>query len=1405
MLGAGVAAPLQPLSAFSTPNAIAQHLLQNPAIAFRQHPLFTPPPDERLFSVRVSDDISLRYTQREFAGFLRDLQVHDIHAARANGNKERRKTHPDVAGLEVKSIGNFLYGAEHDADRVIWSVREGLPSTVFLENDGVALIDAEVASAQLLVGLGNARESSRTILVRGALNGRKTILAVHPEFRGYDLGYLYEWFQKNAFVPDEVVVVGGRGKNWDVDEEEEKEDLMRSSEDSTIAIKFHEASVVMVGTEGYSLGTNDRFEHVAWEGMQPLAAVDASPALESDVGVGVMLKSSVEGVIQEFVTQDGLIALTKDQLARIFEGVGKNQSLHQLRSLFEQGFHDDKIFEGFGTREELERLKLEMWGHAFTLFAAPDVMAVLKPRFAGDERIGRFNSYYYAFSRIVRTTNSRQSYRVRPFLWELLNHLKEAGLVVDKDADFLSTMIHEGLSDNFDRYDGIGDHDTHVCVQHMFGRFSAFPFRFLANRLSLLSIVGGYGRDSNEPVLRLLRKWGWRGLVIAEYLRGDSGGRRSGAVDGYGKSAALAEKYGFEPIGEVMSLNESSYRSSASYLLPASEHLIKGREDLDIHDEGSLISGFVQEYQRLLGKCADACYCLKPLARFINSREDLDPTRKGSLGSLLIDIHERVKESDAHGGIFMFGIPAIAHLITDISELDPGQKDSIASILIAKSSAFDTYGRDAVRWADVAKIFPLLRSKAELVDLLDSVPFWNDYLANFNTLTELLNEEPAWREEKRALDRDVVGRVVLKIVQSKRPVFTPLFSSASAAKSLVRDRYRPLREFVADESVDINVRINVLADYSELLQLDDELNPSDGWGRHRLMDREAASALDPLLDAVAGEVNAIIEEYRNAAPDKRVQRSRLHARISKKLNSLRYSLVSHVLGREITEAESRLVSEGQGYMRILRLVSLAYTIEGGDGFRQGALAREIVKGALNVLFANYDPKAKGGEQAAVDAMNRWLYSLGKEDVTALYLAADPYENEGRARHEAEAVQGNQALKTQLVSKGYDERLWEGGVDLQVRLSEGLTEEDKREQIRTATFELVEIALLLGVEKFKGKKLTLDLAQELDSYEKASDFVREVRQGAHRISDELSQRLRLILEAVEDMQQQVVSPDVAAATFRATVKKDLFTEAYAGVGVPGCFNPRGVHREMPFVHATEANSGFMQVFNGRGDQVANAVVVYSDDGAYVYPGFNSSAYNMDRVYAEAIKDLSRYVPAVYMNSASAGLNSLKQYATKVEKKLVVPPAIITDRYYDLGNVGEDGNLTIEQEFYVVTEESIRRGGGFEKRLIHAEASDDMPEIRWQALADQFLSPNFERYPFLAKLEDPKALLRTMTAVKSAFLAGGWQVADDGLYDEIGAIVAGKVGDVDMEVKDGVTDMVIDFLAAQNWPMEHSSGI
>ncbi|OGC36314.1 hypothetical protein A3J90_00065 [candidate division WOR-1 bacterium RIFOXYC2_FULL_37_10] len=52
-------------------------------------------------------------------------------------------------------------------------------------------------------------------------------------------------------------------------------------------------------------------------------------------------------------------------------------------------------------------------------------------------------------------------------------------------------------------------------------------------------------------------------------------------------------------------------------------------------------------------------------------------------------------------------------------------------------------------------------------------------------------------------------------------------------------------------------------------------------------------------------------------------------------------------------------------------------------------------------------------------------------------------------------------------------------------------------------------------------------------------------------------------------------------------------------------------------------------------------------------------------------------------SSAGFDSLKNIAVRRKIKISKPPTIFSSQYVDYGEVDQAGNITLEEDFYVIT--------------------------------------------------------------------------------------------------------------------------
>ncbi|NQU17491.1 MAG: hypothetical protein HQ564_05430 [Candidatus Saganbacteria bacterium] len=1195
------------------------------------------PPSSLLFRTGVGSGCSVEYSRQEFDDLLFGMRGRTVEFVSRLVGIENRLSHPDIPGVEVFYRLDLSSKNPENSGRATWRAACDKSDTVVIDEGYFALIDLENASSNLMVGYKQA-ESTPGVIIKGKQNGREKIL-ICQERRC--TGRVLKWIKKQGFEVDQIVLTTGWGGEIKPEIEEAFADYPTAVVNSWGNYRGYS---VMVGGDGFHLVSDleNKTKRFRWDGMEKIAS-----HMERRDGFSSVVKDAVEGLFFEYGSQNGGRTFSTGELLQVFENIRRDKTFQYLSK---------KFFEEEPTGEQLK-----LWVNLITIFAAKAAMPIIAPRVLNpDPKVTLYRSYYYALSWVSRLVDHRSE--MKDFFRAQLKELKTANYLDETDCDFLLAANSCFPSCWSHSDEGIGDHDTHNCINEYFSRYSPFPFQFLADRISLLSIVGGYQRKQDVVLCYLLNKIGWHELVVSEFMRGRG---RWKPIGFYGKAARLVDKYGFEMFGKMARFYKEKGMSDAAKMLenliPAINHLVTKRADLDVDLDQALIHRFVETYNALIaGGPEGVSEVLKPLSKFIAKAEELDPKQKGALGYYLVQISKAYSADGDIEDLFMFAIPGLAHLINSLDELDPTEPDSFASFIVSDKPFLNSVNSiltEGPCWSGIYRLLPYIKSKEELVELDQNLAFWDNHRDNFSNMFKLLDNRALIGS---VLSKDELSLLILEILNSKTPTYITVLKGILGSPSFGKNRYQFVRKFIFNKEIDFKIRMKVLMDYAEVVQLDELLLPKKESGTRfeRLEDGDKIKQQIKVFDVLVCELDQILEEISQSDQKLKAKVRRLQAKLGKKLMPFRRKLIAEVLGRPIKRRERKLLDNGVSYNRILRLVSLVLTIDRGGGFDQGGFSRVFLKKVLGVFFANFFPgnfsTLKKAEENAIRVLNNWLCSLSKDEIEKMYQ--EHYEtDEGRREYNksTEHVRGNAEIRAALMANGYKDALWGEGVGIQAELKDGLTQEDKRRQIISATGELVEIAMMLGIEEIDSEKLTLHYAKRLDSYKKASDFAAHIKNSVDSISDEVKGNIRYILENVSDFEKQRVQKNAKAAIFRATVKKDLFVEAYSGVGVPGCFNPRGIHREMPFVHAAEANSGFLQVFSKKNNQVANAVVLYEDEGAFVYAGYNSSGYNMEAIFAEALKELSKLVPAIYLKSSSAGFGFLKDYASRVKKKVVKP--------------------------------------------------------------------------------------------------------------------------------------------------------
>ncbi|MBF0384825.1 MAG: hypothetical protein HQL27_03035, partial [Candidatus Omnitrophica bacterium] len=660
----------------------------------------------------------------------------------------------------------------------------------------------------------------------------------------------------------------------------------------------------------------------------------------------------------------------------------------------------------------------------------------------------------------------------------------------------------------------------------------------------------------------------------------------------------------------------------------------------------------------------------------------------------------------------------LKHLAKDPGEFDSNREDSIGYLLL-QILKLDDLSRNRI----IARLLRHMLTKEQFIQFIKDIrEYWNIYANNFSSLVASLDkwQEDTYYEPKTQpflFKQTDAERLVLAIIRSRTASHTVTLNTAldftregrmGPFTLILMAEYENLYRLLMAQNIDLRVRMKTLNNLSELINVKRLIefllisSRSDPYFREPRVfefeeNRERKMILFGLqskLEQVLGTYMELCKAIASLQSNEKAKARRLQEKISQEVKSLRAELIEVFLGRKIKSTEKRLLNNNVIKETLPKIIKLVSTIELGNGFDEGHIARNILREALRQMFETYASSKRDKARYAINAVNKWILSIDKE-IRPELLKKENHNQEGLWDDVdlRNAPAGNKETKEQLIASRYKEKLFRKGVETQVLAELALTEGHKREQVLSAGKEMVEIALHLGMKTVFGAPLTIDYADNIDSSAKAEAFEAEMIK-ALKGKGEWLQRVRAIVATIKDFEKQKANGETAQAEYKVTIQKDFFKEALAGDNVPGCFNPNGLYRQMPFVHAAEINSCFMQVFSPSGNQVANAVIIFTTKGAYVYPGYNSTSHYMDHVFGEALKALSRLVPRIFLNPISAGFNSLSQYATRSGEISIVKPAVLfTKQHYDYGKVDEQGNLTLTGDFYVVTKESIAAGNGF----------------------------------------------------------------------------------------------------------------
>jgi HEAT repeat protein len=638
------------------------------------------------------------------------------------------------------------------------------------------------------------------------------------------------------------------------------------------------------------------------------------------------------------------------------------------------------------------------------------------------------------------------------------------------------------------------------------------------------------------------------------------------------------------------------------------------------------------------------------------------------------------------------------------------------------------------------------------LDVLLQLTYWYDN--HKDQLEALLDLVRSSRSFRNGFSFDSIDSMVNQILQGFVVKFANGFKSLLQISNLYQEIYASFRNFAVNPSIDLSLRMKISDDYAELVTMNNLL-------KKKISDGPFEETFGKELKTCLDEVNELLEKIQ--LPNQTISQQRtLGNKIQDRFQSLRKSFLEFYLYREITPKEAELLKDPKVLKQITTILSIVVTLTFEEKEEMRALARQ----SMDSLFKNYDPAYQ--EEALSKArqkLNEFILTQGK----------NPQVLEG------------------LKKSAYDQKLWEEGVWLQILSSEGITLEQKLKEILQSSFEIVEIAISAGIENIDNQPLTLEYSTKLDSHEASKVFYEKI-QETQKLSEEKKDRIKYILDHIQQVENKKIEA-VEPHTFTATIKKDFLNEATAGLGVPGCFHPKGIHREMPLVHAFEANSFFIQIFSEDQRQVGNAVIVLGSEGAYVYSAYDSSSHNLSSIYAQALHELSKYVPQIILTPSSAGYPILKDYATSKTTSLdfLKPSTVFKDQYFDYGKADAEGNLKLQVESYFsITKQALENSDFKEKhspKSLPKESQTQEKSLVWQKLVDLLKENNLKEY------------YSVIGPLKAKVQAEGKQVIDDNFYQIFNQLVNEKLK-INKTTKetDPVGDLFVDFLEKQDWPVE-----
>jgi hypothetical protein len=233
----------------------------------------------------------------------------------------------------------------------------------------------------------------------------------------------------------------------------------------------------------------------------------------------------------------------------------------------------------------------------------------------------------------------------------------------------------------------------------------------------------------------------------------------------------------------------------------------------------------------------------------------------------------------------------------------------------------------------------------------------------------------------------------------------------------------------------------------------------------------------------------------------------------------------------------------------------------------------------------------------------------------------------------------------LVAHGYSIKCWQQPCRITVKTDGRRSLEENMKQALLACYrEYSELLKGLGVAQIlvDGEKIAVD--QLFDETLQLSDL-RGRRAVAVRLIDHHSsstpfsyvfeRKVALLAEEdriESDFESQSIAP-VQPKTFVAVLHTSFFDCARCcGPKLIGCYAPTGEHCERPLEIGMRQDSGFISIYDEKGDEIENCELLLADEGVYVYKAYTKGhPFDTGEVWVSMFEALLKgpdsYVPAI----------------------------------------------------------------------------------------------------------------------------------------------------------------------------------